>query len=197
MFLEDNQFSLIYDIKKKELISKIPDFYEVIFKKHWVVFNNTQVPIPDQGWKIHLSYNVYESIEFLTNVSDVLFKLNLSWKIPKQAALLKGILLGYINDTLTGKFITIYPEDEEKFIISLSILDETIKNISQVPPVITDKKYKNSNCIFYRYGAFKNKVIYDEYGNKQSAIIDDRGKLVIDYRKPNFYKPPWINNPLE
>jgi hypothetical protein len=195
--LLEDLFSFCYRNKQNEIITSKPDFYDVIIKNHWMIFNNKNRSIPDQGWKIHLSSSYDKSLEFLSTVSGILFDLNLSWKIPYDANLLKGILLGYVNIELVGKFITIYNENEKQLNDSLRTLDKVIGTIEGAPPVVTDQKYNNNSCIFFRYGAFKNKFFIDQNGIKQPAIMDNNGQLVVDRRIPNEYKPEWIKDPIE
>ena len=51
---------------------------------------------------------------------------------------------------LTGKFITIYPNEGE-FIPLLDELHSALSNQPRGPYILTDKRWKNGN-VYYRYG---------------------------------------------
>ena len=96
----------------------------------------------------------------------------------------------------SGKFITIYPLNEEEFKELLEILYENLKD-EKGPYILSDKRYKDCKVIYYRYGGIKSNYIIDIIGKKIYIIKSPEGNLIEDKRNPFFTLPPWIKDPFE
>ncbi|BFH68390.1 hypothetical protein J27TS7_48810 [Paenibacillus dendritiformis] len=105
------------------------------------------------------------------------------------------------NRASSGKFITIYPINNESFVDLLELISSTIRDFQKGPYILNDKRWKNSN-VFYGF-----KHIINEHA--EHCIRDDQGNLIKDQRTPfPFYQVPdfvkdfddylnTINNDLE
>lgn len=77
-----------------------------------------------------------------------------------------------------GKFITIYPRNNEEFYEIIEIIYKKTKD-DYGPQVNTDRKYKDSKIIYYRYGAFTKKsklkckkAVYFQPNNIEDLLLD-------------------------
>lgn len=142
-----------------------------------------------QGWKIHISafYDNYN--EVLNTVSQVCGQEGLNFKFINNTEALTYILSKQCQRGEGGKFITIYPVDEETTHRVLNKLAENLKN--QHGPYVVSDYWFNQN-IYYRYGAIHNPTII----NGVVYISDSQGNLYLD-NYPHFIgSPSFIENPF-
>ena len=92
------------------------------------------------------------------------------------------------DPTFSGKFITIYPATFNLFKTYIDMLYniQELKTDSSIF-VMTDRRYKDSNNIFYRYGAISRKDGY---------IVSPKGNKIRDSRKIGYQLPSFINEPF-
>lgn len=192
-----SELSAITEIDYVKMVMELSEEYAEFFKidknRDWIYFMTTKNnQLPNQGWKIHISVVPYQSIELFKVIISTLKDFNVNWKIPSSFKKLKRITYGGVQIEQTGKVVTIYPSNKKVFKILMGKLHEITKMFFG-PKVPTDKKYKNSNCLFYRYGAFKDLYYYDKYtGIKVPSLYNNKGELEIDNRSPGKYKPEWV-----
>jgi len=176
---EKRYFSL--DLPKNWEVNKSDDF--------WTMYHIPNQKMIVQGFKIHIS-TVFEKVEeTLHIVSDILFDKKVAFKHINTFENLFNMYSKHGNRISAGKFITIYPNEEE-FIPLLKILEKALKDLPLGPYILTDRRYKKSN-VFYRYGAFQ-KI---ENENGISCIFDTKGNLIPDLREPRFSLPDFITIP--
>lgn len=157
----------------------------------WASYNVKNRILPVQGWKIHVSTDYSNAEITLDTVSKILLDEKISFKHVKGKKELLKMYSKHGNRISSGKFITIYPKNDE-FIILLNLLYAALKDFPKGPYILTDKQWKNSN-IFYRYGAFE-KIVND---NGDYCIYNSTGNLVPDIREPKYYLPDFIEEPKE
>lgn len=133
------------------------------FKFHYFV-PTTAKDLPQQGWKIHVSafYDNYRKV--LTKVATYCYlrKIPFKYVLPSQLR----YLLGKQASRLTsGKLITIYPKDEHQFEGIITDLYKTLRHLHG-PYVLTDQRYRDSRCLYYRYGTItrQNRIVYSKNG---------------------------------
>lgn len=192
-----NNTSLYYT---KDLSIEAERFYVKNISDEWIVdkadnfwtsYNLKNNSLPVQGWKIHISTDYFKANETLEIVSDILLKKRVSFKHIKGKNELQIMYSKNASRLSCGKFITIFPKDDE-FVFLLNVLYNSLKGFASGPYILTDKQWKDSN-IYYRYGAFQN--IQNEKG--EYCIYDDKGNLTPDKRDPKYYLPSFIKEPVE
>jgi len=156
----------------------------------------TMVYVPNQamivqGFKIHISTTFEKADETLDIVASILFEAKISFKHVKDQESLYNMYSKHGSRISAGKFITIYPNEDE-FIPTLNHLSDALANMPKGPYILTDKRYKDSN-VYYRYGAFRD--IKDENG--VACILDAEGKMIPDLREPRFCLPDFVSIPEE
>lgn len=159
-------------------------------------FYNIRFPwVPASGWKIHISCIMSNYNSLLDIVSEYCVENKISFKVMKNIdsyfknGLKKGDRSSY------GKFITIYPKDEEKFILVIEELYKAIKNF-EGPYILSDKRYKDCKCIYYRYG---NNLLDDTYDNKGVAcrVVKYKNYDYLDLPTGYYNAPDFIEDPFD
>lgn len=157
----------------------------------WKLYTNIESVMPEQGWKIHISATLDNAQEILTKVSRILLEKKISFKHVANEGFLQLMNSKTGNRSSSGKFIAIYPPDEEKFATLLDELYESVKNIEKGPYILSDKCWKDSN-VYFRYGGFKK--MFTDTG--LLAIKDENGKLIPDNRTPYYRIPEFVQEPF-
>ncbi|MDP9351426.1 MAG: hypothetical protein M3P51_07800, partial [Chloroflexota bacterium] len=65
------------------------------------------------------------------------------------------------------------------------------------PYILSDRRYKDSRILFYRYGGFKSMQLLQIDGTKQAVIVSPEGEHVPDDRLPYFVLPKWVKVPFD
>ena len=94
-----------------------------------------------------------------------------------------------------GKFITIYPFTEEHFKELIEAVHAVTKQYDGLY-ILSDKRYKDSKVVFYRYGGILPMSSINIRGGKSSKIFTPDGKEVDDLRVPYFNVPEWTTDPF-
>lgn len=163
-------------------------------KNHYFLqFNfRNSVSLPHQGFKIHVSCTLHSYQRVLDSVFTLCKSNEVTFKYISNKDMIIKNLSGHGSLWSSGKFITIYPQNNVEFrnIIEKLYLIEELTN-EQGIFVLTDRRYKDSKVIFYRYGVIKgeDKNIYDNEGN---VLYRDHDSL--EYRLPNFIEEPFPLN---
>lgn len=193
-----------YKPREHELL----DLVKTLVPSDWVFAKNNGIwfgcnppddkdrPIAAQGWKIHVSSSVSSAQEVLKAVVPILRVHNVSFKFSLDLRMLTLMNSKRWARQGAGKFITLYPADEDQFIYLAEELYQATRNFNG-PYILSDKRYKDSRVIFYRYGGIRQYSVLNVRGEKDSMIMSPSGEKVPDIRRPYFYVPEWTKDPLE
>jgi hypothetical protein len=95
-----------------------------------------------------------------------------------------------------GKFITIYPNNDDQAVRLALAVDEETRGLSG-PRVPSDRPLRRGSLVHYRYGGFGGRCIQTPIGEITPAVLTPAGELVPDIRS-TFYDPPgWAVDPFE
>lgn len=152
---------------------------------------NKNIVLPVQGWKIHISSNIFNAEEILKIVSSLFEKFNFSFKFIKSEYFLLLTTEKFYPREQAGKFVTIYPNDEVEFRKIIASLYDSLRDFDG-PFVLTDKRYKDCKVLYYRYGAFLSMT--DKLSSSAStlSIISPSGELVEDSRDVQYVLPHFV-----
>lgn len=148
-----------------------------------------------EGWKIHISPYLKDYSKVLKIVSSVMLKNKTSFKFAYKLSDYLLLSDKNISPSQFGKYITIYPKDNTEFKALLTILDEKLKRFLGVR-VPSDRRYKNSKIISYRFGGFFPQIHMNNDGDMVYRILDGNGNFVVDERKTYFNLPDGIHDPF-
>lgn len=167
-------------------LNEIPDTYAVILDNDsvWKHYHVKGSILPEQGWKIHVTSSLEDSKGVLDKVARLCIDKKIEFKHLKDKDSFMKMNSKNANRASSGKFITIYPMNNEVFVELLEMISLAIQDFKKGPYILNDKRWKNSN-VFYRYGGFKG--IINEHG--EHCIRDEEGNLIKDQRNP-FYQVP-------
>ena len=88
----------------------------------------------------------------------------------------------YADRSGSGKFITVYPRDDEQFCYLLDSLNELTENV-EGPYILSDTKYGNGS-VYFRYGGFYYRKQVLEGGKNVMVIATPDGNTIEDKRVP-------------
>lgn len=186
--------------------SKDSLYHDVIMEnlpQNWVVqggglWNYVKPPINFervQGFKIHVSTIPNESVTLLNIVSDTLYSYETRFKYIKDLRLLLYNLGKNYSRSASGKFVTIYPKNLAEFKKLIEVLYNKTNQFNG-PYILSDKQYRDSNILYYRYGGFKSIYSLNEYGEKTTNILDSESNNIPDKRVPYYQLQEWVKDPF-
>ncbi|MFF3332354.1 class III lanthionine synthetase LanKC [Streptomyces sp. NPDC002888] len=148
---------------------------------------------PAQGWKIHASATRGNADEIAAIVWDYCVPRRIPFKFVPGPHLLHLRNTKYAARDGSGKFVTVYPADEEQLHTVLGELGDLLKGYDG-PYILTDLRWYDGP-LYVRYGAFARTFVVDERGSLVPAVRDGGGRLVPDRRAPSFQVPEWVTLP--
>ncbi|WP_037671393.1 class III lanthionine synthetase LanKC [Streptomyces griseus] len=148
---------------------------------------------PEQGWKIHASATRADADEVAAIVWDYCVPRRIPFKFVPGPHLLHLRNTKYAARDGSGKFVTVYPADEQQLHTVLSELGDLLKGY-EGPYILTDLRW-HDGPLYVRYGAFARMFVVDERGSLVPAVRDGAGRLVPDLRTPSFQVPEWVTLP--
>lgn len=153
----------------------------------WLWAYNEAVSMPEQGWKLHVSATMLSAGEVLKRVLPLLLAETTAFKVaatPRQIGVLNS---GGGGLSQVGKFITIYPKDDEQAVrLAVGLHDATAG--LRGPAVPSDRPLRKGSLVYYRYGGFLHLGTHDVLGDVRMAIRTPSGELVPDERL-SVYSP--------
>lgn len=201
----NNYFKYFQYIDSKSLyytLSKVEDSSEYFvnydeskwitnFKDNtWKTYLPKDEKLPMQGWKIHISARLDNAKKTLDTIAPLLLQQRIPFKHVKNKNVLISMYSKNGSRISAGKFITIYPGSEAKFVEILYSLYEIIKEFPDGPYILTDKQVGKSN-LYFRYGAYQE----IKSSNNELCIYDDKDELIPDLREPYYSLPEFIKEP--
>ncbi|MFE7839084.1 class III lanthionine synthetase LanKC [Streptomyces sp. NPDC057474] len=150
-------------------------------------------PGPTQGWKVHACATRGNADRIAAIVWDYCVPRSIPFKFVPGPHLLHLRNAKYAARDTSGKFVTVYPADEEQLHLVLRELGELLDGLDG-PYILTDLRW-NDGPLYVRYGAFARSFVVDERGALVPAVRDGEGTLVPDQRKPTFHVPDWVTLP--
>ncbi|TJZ54277.1 lantipeptide synthetase [Streptomyces piniterrae] len=170
-----------------------PDGWKRSELDDWVVFRPDDVALPLQGWKIHVSASLDSAAQILDEVWDYCVPRRISFKFLPSKDVLLLANAKYAHRGSSGKFVTIYPVDEDALERVLTELGPVLHGRSG-PYILSDLRW-GEGPLYVRYGAFGERYCVSPDGEVELAIEDGEGRLVPDVRAPVFRVPDWVELP--
>lgn len=99
-------------------LNEIPDTYAVISagESVWKYYHVKDLILPDQGWKIHVTSSLEDSQNLLERVARLCIDKKIEFKHLKDKESFIEVNSKNANRASSGKFITIYPINNEAFV---------------------------------------------------------------------------------
>jgi len=182
----------LYDV----VASKLPPGWEISRQGIWFYCSSGANTMPSQGWKIHVSATPANAREVLDRVIAVLFRRGqASFKFALDLGTLFLLNSKNWSRGASGKFITIYPPDNSYFLDLIEELHIATDGL-RGPYILSDRRYKESGVVFYRYGGMQLRQALNVKGEKTPMLVGPDGSEVPDQRLPYPVTPEWATDVL-
>ena len=158
---------------------------------HYVIRSKSSIPM--QGWKIHLSSVPAAAQAMLDVASKMLFDCGVSFKFLHSWGSYMRLNGKNANRSSSGKFITIYPTNNDELQSLLVKLEKLLAGFKG-PYILSDVRYGKAP-IFVRYGGFRYLSGRKEDGTPALMVRSETGVLVEDRRVPFFTVPSFATVP--
>ncbi|MFD5065241.1 class III lanthionine synthetase LanKC [Streptomyces sp. NPDC058394] len=159
----------------------------------WLALRPVHLALPSQGWKIHVSACLDNAERVLAAVQAYCLQNEVAFKFVPSRYLLHQRNAKYADRAASGKFITVYPDDDAR-------CEQVARDLAALlqgepgPYILSDLRW-GDGPVHVRYGSFTRRHCYDERGELRPAIENAAGELVPDLREPVFRTPEWVTPP--
>ncbi|WP_243792129.1 class III lanthionine synthetase LanKC [Saccharopolyspora gloriosae] len=158
----------------------------------WRMLRPSGVDLPKQGWKVHVSATIDNAGRVLRIVGEHCLRNRIAFKHLRDRAELLARNSKYAPRSGSGKFITLYPVDDNHLGVILAELSEVL-NGEPGPYILSDLRY-GSGPLYVRFGGFEPRWAELD-GTRVPAVERPDGVLVPDVRGPGFSTPEWVRLP--
>jgi len=148
-----------------------------------------------QGWKLHISATPRSAPLVLRRAVPVLFDECCAFKCVATMDGLEELIAAHCERETAGKFMTVYPRDDDQFRRIASELHAVTAGLPG-PPVLSDRPYRDGSIVFYRYGSFTSVKVLMDSGSYQPALVTPSGEWVPDRRSVHSASPAWAECPI-
>jgi class IV lanthipeptide synthase len=146
----------------------------------WRLFRLDGRPLPQQGWKIHISSAAVEATCLISTIAPLLIASGASFKIARTAGDIVHINSGDAGATQVGKVITVYPLDDAHAAQIAHDLDR-IWPSTRGPEVQTDLHLRPGSAVSLRFGLFRSGAsVIGSSGIHEFALAMSDGSLAPD-----------------
>jgi tRNA A-37 threonylcarbamoyl transferase component Bud32 len=161
----------------------------------WSVWNAPGVARGDAGWKVHVSAQLERAQGVLDVVARACFSERVSFKHIRTRFFFLALHHKHGPRSQSGKFCALYPADEA---IARRLMDRLAQELADEdgPYVLTDRRYRDSRVVHYRWGAFTARRRRRPDGGQDWLVRDGFGRDVLDKRGPSFALPAGIEDPF-
>lgn len=150
--------------------------------------------LPEQGWKIHISTTMDDAQRVLDIVTEVCDRRRVTFKYLRSASMLKSLNSKYAHRGSAGKFIAVYPSNDDELLILLEEFDTELAGFHG-PYILSDLRWSENSPVFVRYGAFASIILEGTDGVPLAAVRTPNGNLVEDRRGASFQVPDGVVMP--
>ncbi|WP_283137509.1 class III lanthionine synthetase LanKC [Rhizohabitans arisaemae] len=161
----------------------------------WTVWRHPEVVTPDQGWKVHVSARLDRADFVLNTVARACDAEKVAFKHLSAEAFFLFVHHKHGPRSQAGKFCALYPADERA---ALRLMERLARDLAEEegPYVLSDRRFRDSRTVHYRYGAFRSRSRMLANGDRESLVRDGNGLDVPDVRGVSFTPPPGIEDPF-
>lgn len=171
----------------------VPEGWRADRSGDWLQLSPVRGELRAQGWKVHASATLRNADTVAAAVWDYCVPRNIPFKFVPARTLLYLRNAKYAGRDTSGKFATVYPENEEQLRTLLTELGGTLAG-EPGPYILTDLRW-GEGPLYVRYGGFARRFCLSPQGTLVPAIEDADGRLVPDRRDPVFHVPDWVTLP--
>jgi hypothetical protein len=149
----------------------------------------------EQGWKIHISCQIARAQHVLDTAAAIFYKHNIAFK---HLGCEKFFILTHHKHAArqqSGKFCVAYPPDEATARQVMAELAAALPG-EVGPYVLTDRRFRDSLVVHYRYGAYVSKSRVRVDGTTELLMNGADGASIPDQRGTRFHLPDGMSDPF-
>lgn len=174
----------------------LPASWRLARKGSWFYASPNTYTLPSQGWKIHVSATALNCEEILRQTASFCIEQEITFKFLLDRYCLMLSTSKIWPREASGKYITIYPRTEQHFREIIKALSERLKHFAG-PYILSDKRYKDSEVLHYRYGGIASTRLLTVSGSHIHLLQSPQGEAIPDQRTPYWNPPEWVSDPFE
>lgn len=161
----------------------------------WTHWTPPHTELPAQGWKVHVSTALGSAQQVLDVVSTACADLGVAFKHLTGRQYFLWLHGKHGSRVQSGKFCAVYPPTPQ---LAYALLERLERELSGVagPYVLTDRRFGTSQCVSYRYGAFRPRHRLQADGTRVPTMLALDGTEVPDERRPGFLLPAGVADPF-
>jgi serine/threonine protein kinase len=157
--------------------------------------HNIETIVQPQGWKVHISATPSIAKAVLEAVLPIFAKQSVTFKFLSDMQVVRWSVNKNWPRSSCGKFLTIYPRTDDEL---KEVIEQCYVATQDLvgPYILTDRPYKNSKVIFYRYGTNTLEHSVGTFGERLYAFRAPDGQTIPDRRFPYYFQPTWVQDPF-
>ncbi|MEV7373994.1 class III lanthionine synthetase LanKC [Streptomyces sp. NPDC090301] len=161
----------------------------------WTVWGSPRAALAEQGWKIHVSARLDRAQHVLDTVAGICFSEGVPFKHLSARLFFLFLHHKHASRAQAGKFCALYPPDTATARRLMERLRDALDG-EEGPYVLTDRRFRDSQTVHYRYGSFGARSRLRPDGTREGLVLDGSGREVVDLRLPAFHLPAGIADPF-
>ncbi|WP_329286148.1 class III lanthionine synthetase LanKC [Streptomyces sp. NBC_00691] len=161
----------------------------------WTVWSGPRTVLAEQGWKIHVSARLDRAQHVLDTVAGICFSEGVPFKHLSARLFFLFLHHKHAERAQAGKFCAVYPPDTATARRLLERLRDALDG-EEGPYVLTDRRFRDSRTVHYRYGSFGDRSRLRADGTREGLVLDGSGRETVDLRLPAFHLPAGITDPF-
>lgn len=173
----------------------VPDTWRESREDVWTGWEPPARVLPEQGWKIHVSAVLERAQPVLDTVAAVSVAEQVAFKHLATEFCFLYSHHKHAARPQAGKFCALYPPDIPTARRLLDRLADRLRD-EPGPYILSDRRYRDSRTVHYRYGAFRPISRVRPDGSVQRLVRDGFTTLVEDVRGVRFRPPDGISDPF-
>jgi len=187
---------LLADCAEAVLGRHDPASWQHTIDDFWHYVRPTGHQLPEQGWKLHVPATPLSACVVLSRCVEVFAEHRCTFKFAKTMRELQVLLEPNADRGSAGKFVTVYPNDDEHAVRVATALHEATLGLPG-QTILTDRRFRSNSQVFYRYGPFAPETMLTNDGEYVSILRDGNGKALVDRRGIGRPVPDWLADPFQ
>ena len=160
----------------------------------WLSVRPRGAPLPDQGWKLHVSARIAHFPAVVDRLVPVLLAERCVFKLARSSRALARLNDGVTTPSSVGKAVTVYPDQNRVREIGLRLAE--ILQGCEGPRVRSDRRVRPDAPVYYRYGPFSPPWTADGQGNLVSVLHGPGGEEFGGLATLRYRQPAWAVDPF-
>ncbi len=161
----------------------------------WTRWSPAGHRFPEQGWKVHVAARPDRAATVLDTVAAICAEQGVGFKHLATRRTFLWMHHKHGPRQQSGKFCALYPDGEDAARQLMEALRTALAGERGAYP-LTDRRYRDSGVVAYRYGGFTTRSRLQADGTQQQVMLDTDGVEVPDLRRPEFTLPDGVVDPF-